>query len=131
MRYHLDANTGNLTRVLERGTRSMSFLLNSMVFNVVPTALEVTVVTGILGYNFGAPTASVVVGTIGAYVGWTVGITQWRTQFRRNMNAVENKAGGRISDSLINYEAVKVFTAENHEVEKYGGLLKEVSTTEL
>lgn len=103
-----------------------SFLLNSMVFNVVPTALEVTVVTAILGYNFGAPTASVVVGTIGAYVGWTVGITQWRTQFRRNMNQVENKAGGRISDSLINYEAVKVFTAEKHEVEKYGGLLKEV-----
>ena len=101
-----------------------------MVFNVVPTALEVSVVSAILGYNFGAATAGVAVGTIGAYVGWTVGITQWRTQFRRNMNLVENKAGGRISDSLINYEAVKMFTAEKHEVKEYGGLLQEVRGNE-
>jgi ATP-binding cassette, subfamily B (MDR/TAP), member 7 len=119
MQFHLSRNTGQLSRVLDRGNRSISFTLNAMVFNIVPTILEVSVVMGLLGYNFGAAHAGVVFGTIVAYTGYTVGITQWRTKFRRDMNRLENEASGRVVDSLLNYETVQYFNNVLHEGERY------------
>ena len=119
MQFHLSRNTGQLSRVLDRGNRSISFILNALTFNVVPTALEVTVVTGMLGYNFGLAHASVALTTIAAYTGFTIGITQWRTQFRRDMNRLENEASGRVVDSLLNYETVQYFNNVVHEGERY------------
>uniref|UniRef100_A0A7S4IZ59 ABC transporter n=1 Tax=Odontella aurita TaxID=265563 RepID=A0A7S4IZ59_9STRA len=119
MNFHLTRNTGQLSRVLDRGNRSISFVLNAMVFQVVPTTLEVSVVTGLMAYNFGTDHACVVLATIAAYTGYTVGVTQWRTQFRRDMNKLENEASGRVVDSLLNYETVKYFNNEAHEGVQY------------
>ena len=119
LQFHLARNTGQLSRVLDRGNRSISFVLNAMVFNVVPTTLEVGVVTGLMAYNFGTAHATVVLATIGAYTAYTVGVTQWRTQFRRDMNRLENEASGRVVDSLLNYETVKYFNNEGHEGRQY------------
>ena len=124
MQYHLSTNTGVLSRTIDRGTRSMSFVLNSMVFNVVPTMLEVGVVAGIMYAQFGAPHAMVVTSTIAGYVAYTVAVTQWRTNFRRDMNRLENEASGKVVDSLLNYETVKYFNNERHEVERYGESLE-------
>lgn len=117
--FHLNRNTGTLSRILDRGNRSISFVLNAMVFHVVPTTLEVGVVTGLMSYNFGYEHATVVLGTIGAYTAFTVGITTWRTQFRRDMNRLENQASGLVVDSLLNYETVKYFGNEVHEGSRY------------
>jgi len=123
--YHLNKNTGSLSRIIERGNRSISFVLNAMVFNTVPTILEVGVVTGCLGYTFGAAHATTVLATIGAYVGYTIGITQWRTQFRKDMNRLNNLASGKLSDSLLNYETVKYCNNEKHEGITYESTLKQ------
>uniref|UniRef100_A0A6V2Q6L2 Uncharacterized protein n=2 Tax=Ditylum brightwellii TaxID=49249 RepID=A0A6V2Q6L2_9STRA len=119
MSFHLNRNTGTLSRVLDRGNRSISFVLNAMVFNIVPTTLEVAVVTGLMAHHFGPTHAGVVLSTIGAYTAYTVGITQWRTQFRRDMNRLENEASSKVVDSLLNYETVKYFNNELHEVDRY------------
>ena len=119
MNFHLARNTGTLSRILDRGNRSISFVLNAMVFNVVPTTIEVGVVTCLMAYNFGSAHATVVLGTIGAYTAFTVGITQWRTQFRKDMNRLENEASGKVVDSLLNYETVKYFNNEIHEGLRY------------
>ena len=129
--YHLNKNTGSLSRIIERGNRSISFVLNAMVFNTVPTILEVGVVTGCLGYTFGAAHATTVLATIGAYVGYTVGITQWRTQFRKDMNRLNNLASGKLSDSLLNYETVKYCNNELHEGITYETTLKEYQDSAL
>jgi len=129
--YHLNKNTGSLSRIIERGNRSISFVLNAMVFNTVPTILEVGVVTGCLGYTFGAAHATTVLATIGAYVGYTVGITQWRTQFRKDMNRLNNLASGKLSDSLLNYETVKYCNNEVHEGKTYESTLKQYQNSAL
>jgi ABC transporter transmembrane region len=116
MQFHLSKNTGKVSRILDRGNRSISFVLNAMVFNVIPTAVEVGLVTGLVYYQFGTPHASVVFATIATYTAYTVGITQWRTQFRRDMNRLENEASGRVVDSLVNYETVQFFNNVPHEV---------------
>lgn len=119
LNYHLSRNTGSLSRTLDRGNRSISFVLNAMVFNVVPTTLEVGVVSALMAHNFGAQHAGVILGTIGAYTTYTIAVTSWRTQFRRDMNHLENKASGKVVDSLLNYETVKYFNNETHEGERY------------
>ena len=124
MQFHLDRNTGTLGRVIERGNRSISFILNAMVFNTVPTVIEVGVVTGCLTYQFGPSYGATVLATIAAYVGYTVAMSQWRTPFRVTMNKMENKAGGQISDSLLNYETVKYFNNEGHEGRRFESTLK-------
>ena len=124
MSFHLNRNTGTLGRIIERGNRSISFTLNALVFQAIPTCVEVTAVTGCMYYTFGSYHAASVLATIGAYVSYTVGITQWRTQFRKDMNTSENEASGRLSDSLLNYETVKYFNNEVHEGKVYETTLK-------
>jgi ATP-binding cassette subfamily B (MDR/TAP) protein 7 len=119
MTYHLSRNTGTLTRILDRGNRSITFVMNAMVFNVVPTILEVGVVTGLMAYEFGFMHSAVILGTIGTYTVFTMGVTTWRTQFRRDMNRLENEASGKVVDSLLNYETVKYFNNEKHESMRY------------
>jgi ATP-binding cassette subfamily B (MDR/TAP) protein 7 len=131
MNFHLGRNTGQVSRVLDRGNRSISFVLNAMVFHVVPTTIEVGLVTSLIGYQFGLPHASVVLATIAAYTGFTVGITNWRTKFRRDMNRLENQASGRVVDSLLNYETVQYFNNAPHESQRYETSLKGYQTAAL
>ena len=119
LKFHLERQTGALTRVLDRGSRSISFVMSALVFNVVPTTLELGIVCGILTHQIGVQYAMVTTGTIAAYIAWTLGITHWRTKFRIQMNALENEASSKAVDSLINYETVKYFNNEEYEADRY------------
>ena len=122
--FHLQRNTGQLSRILDRGQRSISFVLQSMVFHLGPTMVEVCLVAGLLMYQFGTAHGVVVIGTVGTYVGFTLGITQWRTTFRREMNRLDNQASARVVDSLLNYETVQYCNNQKYEVERYEESLK-------
>jgi ABC-type bacteriocin/lantibiotic exporter with double-glycine peptidase domain len=116
MQFHLSKNTGKVSRILDRGNRSISFVCDAMVFHAAPTTVEVGLVTALVYYQFGLSHASVVLGTIATYTAFTAGITQWRTKFRRDMNRLENQASSRVVDSLVNYETVQFFNNLPHEV---------------
>ncbi|KAI8582966.1 hypothetical protein K450DRAFT_225680 [Umbelopsis ramanniana AG] len=119
MNFHLTRQTGGLNRAIDRGTKGISFLLSSIVFHVLPTALEISMVCGILAYNFGTSYAAVTFSTIAAYTAFTVITTSWRTKFRKQANAADNEAATTAVDSLINFEAVKFFNNEKYETQQY------------
>ncbi|GAQ89311.1 ABC transporter ATP-binding protein [Klebsormidium nitens] len=129
--YHLSRQTGALSRTIDRGTRAINFILSSMVFNIVPTFFEISLVAGILAYKFGAPFAYVTCGTVVAYTIFTLVVTQWRTKFRQQMNAADNLSSSRAIDSLINYETVKYFNNEQHEARRYDKCLEEYEAAAL
>lgn len=122
--FHLSKQTGGLTRALDRGTKGISFLLTSMVFHIMPTALEISMVCGILTWQFGAQFAAMTLLTMVGYTAFTIWTTAWRTKFRRQANAADNKASTVAVDSLINYEAVKYFNNEKFEVSRYDKALQ-------
>ncbi|MEE6497107.1 hypothetical protein FKM82_002602, partial [Ascaphus truei] len=122
--FHLSRQTGALSKAIDRGTRGISFVLSALVFNLGPTMFEVLLVSCILYYKCGAQFALVALGTLGTYTAFTIGITQWRTRFRIEMNKADNEAGNAAIDSLLNYETVKYFNNEKYEAEKYDGFLK-------
>lgn len=124
LNFHLSKQTGGLTRAIDRGTKGISFLLTSMVFHIVPIALEVGMVCGILTYNYGWKFAAVTAGTMVTYSAFTIMTTSWRTKFRKQANAADNKGATVAVDSLINYEAVKYFNNEKFEVMRYDNALK-------
>ncbi|KAF2173519.1 hypothetical protein M409DRAFT_61892 [Zasmidium cellare ATCC 36951] len=124
LNFHLSRQTGGLTRAIDRGTKGISFLLTSMVFHIIPTALEINLVCGILTYQFGWKFAVLTVGTMAAYSWFTIATTAWRTKFRKQANAADNKGATVAVDSLINYEAVKYFNNEAYEAKRYDGALK-------
>src|SRR5438874_369442 len=109
LRFHLERQTGGLTRDIERGTRGISTLLSYSVFSVLPTLLEITLVTGFLVYKFDVWFGVITVAAIVIYIGLTFTISEWRTQHRRQMNEMDSKANTRAIDSLLNYETVKYF----------------------
>ncbi|GAX78993.1 hypothetical protein CEUSTIGMA_g6433.t1 [Chlamydomonas eustigma] len=119
LNFHLSRQTGAISRIVDRGTRGMSFILSAAVFNVAPTLLEVIAVTGILTYTCGPTLGGLTLATLTAYAAFTLAVTQWRTQFRRSQNKAESEASSRAVDSLINYETVKYFNNEKHEVARY------------
>ncbi|KAI1100562.1 P-loop containing nucleoside triphosphate hydrolase protein [Jackrogersella minutella] len=119
LNFHLTKQTGGLTRAIDRGTKGISFLLTSMVFHIFPTALEIGMVCGILTWQYGAQYAAITAVTMTAYTAFTIWTTSWRTKFRRQANAADNKASTVAVDSLINYEAVKYFNNEKFEVSRY------------
>ncbi|GAA5820690.1 hypothetical protein JCM11251_003113 [Rhodosporidiobolus azoricus] len=123
--FHLTRQTGGLTRAIDRGTKGISFLLSSVVFHVVPTALEISMVCGILSYKFGWDFAALTVVTMGAYAWFTIRTTSWRTKFRKQANAADNRAATMSVDSLINYEAVKYFNNEAFEISQYDRAMKD------
>ena len=124
LNFHLSRQTGAVTRTIERGTRGIQFILNSMVFNVAPTAFEIALVSYILGTRLGWEFAALTAGTVGAYGAFTLAVTQWRTQFRKDMNRMENQAGNRSVDSLLNYETVKYFNNEKLESARFDECLE-------
>ena len=119
LRFHLERQTGGLTRDIERGTRGISTLLSFMVFSVLPTLLEIALVTGFLIYRFDIWFGVITVGAIAIYVALTFSISEWRTAHRRHMNEMDSKANTRAIDSLLNYETVKFFGNEKYEAERY------------
>ncbi|RAL09662.1 ATP-binding cassette Fe/S cluster precursor transporter ATM1 [Aspergillus homomorphus CBS 101889] len=124
LNFHLTRQTGGLTRAIDRGTKGISFLLTSMVFHVVPTALEISLVCGILTYQYGFKFAAITATTMLAYSAFTITTTAWRTRFRKQANAADNRGATVAVDSLINYEAVKYFNNEKFEVARYDKALK-------
>lgn len=116
--FHLNRSTGAVSRVIDRGGRSINFVLSALLFNIVPTALEMGLVAYILSVQCGWKHAGVALGTVGAYTVFTILITQWRTQFRKDMVRIENEASGKAVDSLLNYETVKYFGNEEHEADR-------------
>ncbi|KAK0765116.1 hypothetical protein N5P37_002594 [Trichoderma harzianum] len=123
--FHLSKQTGGLTRAMDRGTKGISFLLTSMVFHILPTALEISMVCGILTWQYGVRFAAVTALTMVGYTAFTIWTTAWRTKFRRQANAADNRASTVAVDSLINYEAVKYFNNEKFEVSRYDKALRE------
>lgn len=124
LKFHLSRSTGALTRAIERGTRGITFILSSLLFNVVPTALEIFLVCGIMTYSFGVQYAIVTAATLTFYTAFTIVVTQWRTKLRQQMNSYENQGAQVSLDSLINFEPVKYFNNELHEHDKYHKALK-------
>jgi ATP-binding cassette subfamily B protein len=124
LRYHLDRQTGGLSRVIERGISGVEFLLNFMVFNIVPTILEILLVCGILWTMFDWRFAAVTGVTIFGYIAFSLLVTEWRIKFRREMNERDTEANTKAVDSLLNFETVKYFGNEAHESRRYDRALK-------
>ena len=124
LRFHLERQTGGLTRDIERGTRGISTLLSFMVFSVLPTLLEIALVTGFLIYKFDIWFGVITVGALILYVALTFVISEWRTAHRRQMNEMDSKANTKAIDSLLNYETVKYFGNEQYEARRYDGNLQ-------
>ena len=124
LRFHLERQTGGLTRDIERGTRGISTLLSFTVFSVLPTLLEIALVTGFLIYKFDIWFGVITVSALVAYVALTFTISEWRTQHRRQMNEMDSKANTKAIDSLLNYETVKYFGNEAYEAKRYDGNLQ-------
>ncbi|KAI3600678.1 iron-sulfur clusters transporter atm1 [Moniliophthora roreri] len=129
MKFHLSRQTGGLTRAIDRGTKGISFLLQAILFRIVPTAVEISLVCGILTYKFGWNFAAITVGTLAAYTWFTVRTTSWRTRFRREANRADNQAATIAVDSLLNYEAVKHFNNEKFETAQYDKHLKDYESS--
>ena len=124
LRFHLDRQTGGLSRAIERGIKGIEFLLNFMLFSILPTLAEIILVCGILWALFDFWYAFVVFITVTIYVGFTVTVTEWRMKFRRRMNEMDSKANTRAIDSLLNYETVKYFGNEEHEAKRFDRALR-------
>jgi ATP-binding cassette, subfamily B, heavy metal transporter len=119
LRFHLERQTGGVSRDIERGTRGISFLLTFLLFNILPTLLEIGMVAAVLFVKYNPWFAIITFATLVLYVAFTLVITEWRMVFRRTMNDMDSKANTRAIDSLINYETVKYFGNERYEVERY------------
>lgn len=119
LRFHLERQTGGVSRDIERGTKGISFLLNFMLFSILPTLLEIGLVTGILVYRYNPWYAVITFITLVVYIVFTLFITEWRMIFRRTMNDMDSKANTRAIDSLLNYETVKYFSNEAYEARRY------------
>jgi ABC-type transport system involved in Fe-S cluster assembly fused permease/ATPase subunit len=119
MRYHITRKTGGLSRIIERGVKGVDFLLRFMLFSVGPLILELLLVAGILFFWFDWHYLAVIVVTIGLYVWFTFAVTEWRVKLRRQMNDQDTDANQKAIDSLLNFETVKYFGAEDREAERY------------
>ncbi len=128
LRFHLDRQTGGLSRVIERGAKGIEFLLFFVLFNVLPTLLEIGLVCGILWWLYDWRYALVTFSTIAGYIWFTLGLTEWRIKFRRRMNEADQEANTKAIDSLLNYETVKYFGNEEHEARRYDLALQRYET---
>ena len=121
--FHLDRQTGGLNRAIDRGAKGMEFLLTFALLEVMPLIIELVLVAAILWSLFGFAYAAVTLVTVVAYIVYTLTLTEWRMKFRRRMNTADESAATRAVDSLINYETVKYFNAEEHEAGRYSSAL--------
>jgi len=125
LRYHLERRTGGVARDLERGATSVSSILNYLVFNILPTAAEFTLVAGILISKYESRFSIAIFGTVTVYIVFTFLITEWRMHYRHEMNRLDSKANGQAIDSLLNYETVKYFNNETLEQRRYDSTLNQ------
>ncbi len=119
LRFHLERRTGSLTKVVERGTKSIDMMLYFLLFNIAPTLIELTAICIIFFFKFGPGLVAATLVMVVLYIAFTRAITDWRAKLQREMNDVDNKAIGRAVDSLLNYETVKYFGAEEREAKRY------------
>ena len=128
LRFHLDRHTGAISRDLERGTRSLSTILNYLVFNILPVLVEFSLIAGILAVQYESWFAIVALVTVIVYITFTLAVTNWRMHFRHAMNTLDSTANAQAVDSLINYETVKYFGNELLEQTRYDKTLREWET---
>jgi len=119
LRFHLERQTGGVSRDIERGSRSIQSLLNYLIYNILPTLVEIALVISLLSAKFDSWFAAIAFGALMLYIGFTITVTEWRTHFRRAMNEQDSKANTRAVDALINYETVKYFSNEHFEQARY------------
>ena len=119
LRFHLNRQTGGMTRDIERGTRSVGSLISYTLFNILPTLVEITLVLGYLVLHYDIWFTVITAVALVSYIAFTVLVTNWRTHFRRTMNDLDSKANTKAIDSLINYETVKYFGNEDYEAKRY------------
>ncbi|MDA8128782.1 MAG: ABC transporter ATP-binding protein/permease [Betaproteobacteria bacterium] len=125
LRFHLERQTGGITRDIERGSKALSSLVGYLLFRIAPTVLEILMVAGVLFVKLDWVFGAITLATLAAYIGFTVVITDWRTQFVRRANTLDSEAYGRAIDSLLNYETVKYFGNEKYEARRYDASLVE------
>ena len=124
LRYHLDRKTGGLSRDIERGTRSVSSLMNYMVFSILPTLVEITLIAVILLSRYAVWFAVITFVSVVVYIVFTMLVTEWRMKYRVSMNAYDSQANTQAIDSLLNYETVKYFGNEGYELRRYDDSLQ-------
>ena len=129
--FHLNRQTGGLSRDIDRGTSGISFLMRFMIFNIIPTLFEITMVISILLVNYGIWFALITLTSVIVYVLYSIKATQWRTRYVRAANKADSSSNTRAIDSLINYETVKYFTNEEHEAKAYDQQLTQWETAKL
>ena len=123
LRYHLEKRTGKLTRIIERGVKSIDFLFRFLLFNIGPTFLQLGIVGAAFAAVYDWRFALVAIVIVITYVAFTIITTEWRLKFRRDMNRKDNEAAAKAVDSLLNYETVKYFSAEDFETARYDGAM--------
>jgi len=119
LRFHLERRTGSLTKVVERGTKSIDMMLYFILFNIAPTVIQLAITCIIFGVKFGWGLVAATLAIVIIYLAFTRWVTEWRSNIQRQMNEVDNRAIGRAVDSLLNYETVKYFGAEDREARRY------------
>lgn len=119
LRFHLDRQTGGLTRDMERGTRGVSSLVSYTLYSIFPTIIEILMVLTYLAINYDKWFSIITICALALYILWTISVTEWRTNFRKEMNDLDSKANTRAIDSLLNYETVKYFGNESFEAKRY------------
>jgi ABC-type transport system involved in Fe-S cluster assembly fused permease/ATPase subunit len=119
LRFHLERQTGGLTRDMERGGRGVSSLVSYTIYSILPTAVEIALVLGYLVWNYHLDFVLITAVALALYATWTIVVTEWRTAFRRSMNELDSRANVRAVDSLLNYETVKYFGNESYEAWRY------------
>jgi ATP-binding cassette subfamily B protein len=119
LRFHLERQTGGMTRDIERGTRAVNSLISYSLYSIVPTLIEFTLVLTLLAVKFDLMFVWITLAALVSYITFTVSVTEWRTRFRRRMNELDSTAHSRAVDSLLNYETVKYFNNEDFEARRY------------
>jgi ABC-type transport system involved in Fe-S cluster assembly fused permease/ATPase subunit len=131
LRFHLERQTGGMTRDIERGTRAVHSLISYSLYSIFPTLIEVTLVLTLLAIKFDAWFAWITIAALVLYIAFTISVTEWRTQFRKEMNELDSKAHSRAIDSLLNYETVKYFNNEDFEARRYDENLEKLRRASL
>ena len=131
LRFHLERQTGGMTRDIERGTRAVHSLISYSLYSIVPTLIEVTLVLTLLAVKFDAWFAYITLAALVLYISFTVIVTEWRTKFRKQLNELDSVAHSRAIDSLLNYETVKYFNNEDFEAKRYDESLEKLRRAQL
>ncbi len=131
LRFHLERQTGGMTRDIERGVRGIESLISYSLYSIVPTLIEVTLVLTILAVKFDAWFAWITLAALALYIGYTISVTEWRTRFRREANEFDSAAHSKAVDSLLNYETVKYFNNEGFEARRYDESLEKLRRARL